>query len=143
MPQFDFTTYSSQIFWFAICFAMLYIFLARKILPRIRDIIADRKKVIDSDINLAKKLEAEIADISKTSQELTRKSESQYKEVLSLAVKNAAVKREEFMQNFKDESQKIIEKSKSEIDDLVKNSKEKSDKLVVDLSNLIETKIFN
>ena len=78
MPQFDFSTYSSQIFWFSICFAILYFFASKIILPRIRDILGDRKVVIDTDISYAKNLEDQIADLQLKSDTLRKSANQEY-----------------------------------------------------------------
>jgi F-type H+-transporting ATPase subunit b len=73
MPQFDFTTYSSQIFWFSICFAILYLAVYFIITPRVQEIFDNRKKIIDGDLSSASKINHEIDSlhtlIQKNSQE--------------------------------------------------------------------------
>ena len=46
MPQLDISTYSSQIFWFFLCFGFLILFIKNKLIPKIDLIIeinADRE----------------------------------------------------------------------------------------------------
>ena len=68
MPQFDFTTYSSQIFWFSICFAILYLAVHFIITPRVRDILNTRKKIIDGDLSEASKINHEIDSLKSLTQ---------------------------------------------------------------------------
>ena len=42
MPQFDFGTFPSQIFWLIVCFAALYFLLAKTVLPKIGAVLEDR-----------------------------------------------------------------------------------------------------
>lgn len=142
MPQFDFSTYSSQIFWFGLCFAVLYWFLAVKILPRIADIIASRKSVIDKDVADFDKLEAEIAEIEKKSSELLSESELDYRQKLERATKKASANRDEFLQKFKRDSDDILAKSKDSLGALIKDSEEKTPKLIEELSILVKKKIL-
>ncbi len=57
MPQFDFSTFPSQIFWLVVCFAALYFLLARTALPKIGGILEARQRKIDDDLERATELE--------------------------------------------------------------------------------------
>ena len=62
-PPFDATTFSSQIFWLVISFAILYLVLSRFILPKLGGIIEERKGKIASDLDEAARMKAE-ADVA-------------------------------------------------------------------------------
>lgn len=143
MPQFDFATYPSQIFWFAICFISLYFFLSKVILPRIKDIIANRNALVEADLVEAKKLESEIFEISQKSHEIFKDAEINYRKSIEDSLKKANVIKEESLQKFKEGSEKMLEKSSKKIDELVASSSDKSAKAAVELTGLIEKKIFN
>jgi F-type H+-transporting ATPase subunit b len=57
MPQFDFATFPSQIFWLLICFAALYFLLARTAIPKIGAVLEARQRKIDDDLERATELE--------------------------------------------------------------------------------------
>ncbi len=57
MPQFDFATFPSQIFWLIVCFAALYFLLARTALPKIGAVLEARQRKIDDDLERATELE--------------------------------------------------------------------------------------
>ena len=59
MPQLDFTTFLPQIFWLFISLSFLYIILSRYALPRVSDVIEERKDIIAQDIDSAKEYSAE------------------------------------------------------------------------------------
>ena len=63
MPQLDFSTFPSQIFWLAIAFVLLYLALDRYLIPRIGGAIEERKDRIADDLDMAarKKAEADAA----------------------------------------------------------------------------------
>lgn len=65
MPQFDFSTFATQIFWLAVTFSVLYFLMARKALPRIREVLLERQDRISTDIEKAEaiKQEAEAAKL--------------------------------------------------------------------------------
>lgn len=57
MPQFDFATFPSQIFWLIVCFAALYFLLGRSALPKIGAVLEARQRKIDDDLERATELE--------------------------------------------------------------------------------------
>lgn len=58
-PPFQGETVASQLFWLAICFAALYVLLARVLLPRIGGAIAERNAIIEKDLDAANRLKNE------------------------------------------------------------------------------------
>lgn len=59
MPQFDPTSFPSQLFWLAVTFAILYLLMAKLALPRIGDLLAERRRKIDEALDAATRLTAE------------------------------------------------------------------------------------
>ena len=60
MPQFDVTTFPSQIFWLIVCFAILCIFMALHLAPRLATTLEGRERRLQEDWERAKTLSAEI-----------------------------------------------------------------------------------
>lgn len=63
MPQLNPEFFASQLFWLAITFVFLFIFLWRISLPRINIVQTKRENKIKEDIKKAKQLQAEAEDI--------------------------------------------------------------------------------
>lgn len=59
LPQLDATTYASQIFWLVISFVLLYIGIARHVLPRMRSVLQQRAFRIESDMQKAEEFRKE------------------------------------------------------------------------------------
>ncbi len=59
LPQFNPEFFTSQLVWLAITFALLYLFLARVALPRIGDVIDERRNRISRDLSEAGRLKGE------------------------------------------------------------------------------------
>jgi F-type H+-transporting ATPase subunit b len=53
MPQLDFTTWPSQVFWLLVSLIVLYFILARVALPRIGGVIEERQDAIEDDLDRA------------------------------------------------------------------------------------------
>lgn len=56
MPQFDTSTFASQIFWLVVIFAIVFIFVWRIVLPRIASTLEDRQRKISDDLARAGEL---------------------------------------------------------------------------------------
>ena len=63
MPQLDFTTFIPQLFWLFISLSVLYLMLSRIALPRISDVIEERKDTITDDLDEAKALSIEAESV--------------------------------------------------------------------------------
>lgn len=59
MPQFDPTTFASQLFWLAVTFVLLYIIVSRYAIPRLGEVLEQRQKTMDDDLERARQLKAE------------------------------------------------------------------------------------
>lgn len=58
-PPFDATTFASQVLWFVIAFAVLYVVMSRVALPQVGSIIDKRRARIDGDLKEAERLKGE------------------------------------------------------------------------------------
>ncbi|GIL39602.1 F0F1 ATP synthase subunit B' [Roseiterribacter gracilis] len=56
MPQFDFSTIPSQIFWLVIAFALMYVLVGRLSFPKIERVVEARAEKIDRDLAEAEEL---------------------------------------------------------------------------------------
>jgi len=56
MPQFEFSTYYSQIFWLILTFGLLYLIVCRFISPAAENIFKNRHSTIENEINEASEI---------------------------------------------------------------------------------------
>lgn len=59
MPQFDPAFFTPQLFWLAILFGTLYVVMARHALPRIGEVLEERQRRIDENLDKAAQMKAE------------------------------------------------------------------------------------
>jgi F-type H+-transporting ATPase subunit b len=142
MPQFDFSTYSSQIFWLIICFSVLYYFATTRILPSIRDIMQERRENTDGNLSKASSLNERISELESEINQLKQKSTAEYKVKIEMVVKEMADLREKKLNELKERISLMNKKSKNEVDEFLKTSEVTYGKAVSDLSNLISNKVF-
>jgi len=143
MPQFDFTTYSSQIFWFCICFATLYLTMHFVVLPRITSIINARKKLVDADTLAANELDHKITELQTRTDYLRKEASQKYHAQLEEAAKNSAKQREKSLEDLKEKVDSMTLKSRQELKNFVANSQNKSESAIQTLVQSIKTKIFS
>ena len=68
MPQLNPASYPSQLFWLGLTFIMMYVLMSRSVLPRISDVLENRRARREGDLALADKLTRE-AQTAKTDYE--------------------------------------------------------------------------
>ena len=63
MPQLDFSTFPNQIFWMVVFCVVLFAIVKIFIIPRMEDIFANRRKVIDGSISKAEEIKQRVEEI--------------------------------------------------------------------------------
>lgn len=62
MPQLDFATYPSQLFWLVIAFSVLFILMWKVAIPRVGEVVEAREQKVRADLERAEQLRDEIAE---------------------------------------------------------------------------------
>lgn len=108
LPQFDTSTFASQLFWLAISFCILYFFFARKILPSISSTLESRQSTIRNDLNQADTLSADVEKTRNDYEQLIASAKTDANSARA-AVENA-IREENEAQSaaFNDKSMKMI-----------------------------------
>ena len=132
MPQLDFSTFLPQIFWLFISLSFLYIVLSRYALPRVSDVIEERKDIIAQDIDSAKEYSVES---EKAIEELNLK--------LSEAKKSSQNLINKSIQDIKEDSEikksSLIKKINNEISEAEGEIKEKKETALAEISSISES----
>ena len=131
MPQLDFTTFLPQLFWLFISLSVLYLMLSKIALPRISDVIEERKDTITDDLDEAKSLSSKahnvVEDLRIKLNEAKIQSQKNLMDERQRNLEKISLKRKEF----EDKVSKDILSSESKI------NKSKSSALV-DISSVAE-----
>ncbi len=121
MPQFDSSSFISQLFWFVLCFSVLYFFMSTIYLPRIRSILKERKEKIENDHNAISTLELKIEELKINTSKLRDSTNSNYKNSIDNSLKQTVLNREEAINNVKKKIEKINAESETNIIQFIKN----------------------
>ena len=89
MPQFEPSSFASQIFWLVVCFAVVFLFAWRIALPRISATIDNRHQRIDGDIARAEELASEAEEVLAAYEAELAKARASAQEQLHLAAEAA------------------------------------------------------
>ena len=100
MPQLDTSSYISQIFWLLVCFCSLWGLLSVFVIPKIADIVEQRKRKIDEYIQKANALNQQAKD-----------SLDKYHAVLEQAEQTS----KEEMQKGRDELQRYLQNAEADL----------------------------
>lgn len=111
-------------------------------MPRITNIINDRKNLIDADVSMARELELKVADIEIKTEELRRSATATYQNKLDNASKNSQKEREELVEKLKEKLNHDAKESRQKLRDFVANSKAGNENLIKNLVQTIKEKIF-
>ena len=65
LPQLDFSSWAGQIFWLIVIFALLYFVLAKFILPKLGNGLAERNEHIADDLDAASRFQKEAEEAEK------------------------------------------------------------------------------
>ena len=132
MPQLDFSTFLPQIFWLFISLSFLYIVLSRYALPRVSDVIEERKDIIAHDIDSAKEYSEE-----------SEKAIEELNLMLSEAKTSSQNLINKSIQDIKEDSEikksSLIKKINNEISEAEGEIKEKKETALAEISSISES----
>ena len=148
MPQLNPEFWISQIFWLTLTFGILYVVLAKLILPKISANLELRRSQIQENIEAAEKQREDSESKLKEYDQIILKSRLEakniFKETREKALKDINLKRETLEKQINEE----LRKAEDEIGILKKNAPEKINKIAIETSseilrNLIGSEINN
>jgi F-type H+-transporting ATPase subunit b len=136
LPQLDSSFYISQLFWLAVCLAVLVIFLKRRVIPRVNSIISRRDTFMAKERSLVENAETEIARMEA---EIERLREDRLRSV-SAIMKGAIEKSDTTLRDqiglMKAENDAIISETRRKLNDELKNL-ESTLKMQIDITTQI------
>lgn len=94
MPQFDPTSFPSQLFWLVVTFVILYVLISRFAIPRIGDVMEQRQKMMDDDLDRAAQLKAEAETAVQTYEKALADARAKAHEVMKAATDEMSRKAE-------------------------------------------------
>ena len=90
MPQFDPSTFASQVFWLVVLFAVFYFLMARVALPRISGVLEERQNKIEDDLLRAEKLRKEAEEVLNEYESALSNARGKAREIIAEASRQAS-----------------------------------------------------
>jgi F-type H+-transporting ATPase subunit b len=115
MPQLDFSTFPNQAFWLVITLLCLFMMVRLLIIPRMDNILANRRKVIEEDLVGAEKF---------------RDAAEELRNALTSEVDSARTRSNEILSKTKQKSKSNYKKGMSEASEMTTKLLVDSDKLI-------------
>ena len=137
LPQLDFTTYPSLIFWSVLSLLSLYLVMSYVITPKISDVINDREQHLQNDLIKAKALKKESDDtLEKVNAQLDQ-TKIDAKSIIEKAVSESQINSEKII---KDLNFKLNEKIEKSLKDIFNEAFELSDLIISKTTNIKSNK---
>ena len=141
MPQLDFSTFPNQIFWLVVFCIVLFAIVKFFIIPRMEDIFANRRKIIDGNIAKAEEIRLRVGEIEKQIEEELRKTKSQCDEIMNISGNNIKEQMAVALENSKMATSQLINEAEGRLKELRDGSEAAIEKISEELATEIIKKI--
>ena len=143
MPQLDFSTFPNQIFWLIVFCVVLFAIVKFFIIPRMEDIFANRRKIIDGNIAKAEEIRIRVSEIEKKIEEELQKAKSQCDEIMNASGLNIKEQMASALEDSKIATSQLINEAESRLKELRDGSESAIEKISEELASDIIKKITN
>ena len=141
MPQLDFSTFPNQIFWLVVFCVVLFAIVKFFIIPRMEDIFANRRKIIDGNIAKAEEIRLRVSEIEKQIEEELQKAKSQCDEIMNTSGNNIKEQMALALEDSKIATTQLISEAEGRLKELRDGSEAAIDKISEELASEIISKI--
>ena len=149
LPQLDFNTYPSLIFWSIVSLILGYLLMRYLVTPNIKSILNNRETNIQNDLVKAKTSSQETEKIKEniinSQTELKSRAQSIINQALSETKQNIEKKEKELQQKLNEKvikaERKIMDTQKSVVKEVINNAEELTTKVIQNLTDLKYDKV--
>ena len=141
MPQLDFSTFPNQIFWLVVFCVVLFALVRFFIIPRMEDIFANRRKIIDGNIAKAEEIRLRVSEIEKQIEEELQKAKSQCDEIMNTSGNNIKEQMALALEDSKIATTQLINEAEGRLKELRDGSEAAIEKISEELASEIISKI--
>ena len=142
MPQLDFSTFPNQIFWLVVFCIVLFAIVKIFIIPRMEDIFANRRKIIDGNIAKAEEIRQRVSEIEKQISEEIQKAKVQCDEIMSASGNNIKDQMASALEDSKVATSQLIKEAEGRLKELRDGSETAIEKISEELASEIMRKII-
>lgn len=143
MPQLDYSTFSSQIFWLIVVFFILYLFISKKFIPAIFSIFEDRYTRINRSLDYASKIRDQAKAKEEAFTSLLNNARAKASDIIEKASEKAANVEKKSKEDLEKEVKVLKREFEEHINGFEKNSKENVIEMSSDITISIVKKILD
>ena len=141
MPQLDFSTFPNQIFWLVVFCIVLFAIVKLFIIPRMEDIFANRRKIIDGNIAKAEEIRIRVSEIERQIEDELQKAKSQCDEIMNISGNKIKEQMAAALEESKMTTNQLIKEAEGRLKELRAGSEAAIEKISEDLASEIIKKI--
>ena len=141
MPQLDFSTFPNQIFWLVVFCVVLFAIVKLFIIPRMEDIFANRRKIIDGNIAKAEEIRIRVSEIEKKIEEEIQKAKLQCDEIMNSSGLNIKEQMASALEDSKIATSQLINEAEDRLKELRDGSEIAIERISEELASDIIKKI--
>ena len=141
MPQLDFSTFPNQIFWLVIFCIILFAIVKLFIIPRMEDIFANRRKIIDGNIAKAEEIRLRVSEIEQQIEEELTKAKAQCDDIMNASGSNIKEQMTIALEDSKLATSQLIKEAEERLKTLRDGSETAIEKISEELASEIINKL--
>ena len=141
MPQLDFSTFPNQIFWLVVFCVILFAIVKLFIIPRMEDIFANRRKIIDGNIAKAEEIRIRVSEIERQIEDELQKAKSQCDEIMNISGNNIKEQMAAALEESKMTTTQLIKEAEGRLKELRAGSEAAIEKISEELASEIIKKL--
>ena len=141
MPQLDFSTFPNQIFWLVVFCVVLFAIVKFFIIPRMEDIFANRRKIIDGNIAKAEEIRLRVGEIERQIEEELKKTKSQCDEIMNTSGNNIKEQMSQALEDSKIATSQLLNEAEERLKKLRDGSETAIEKISEELAKEIIKKV--
>jgi F-type H+-transporting ATPase subunit b len=141
LPQFDPSTFASQVFWLILSFGLMYVFFAKKTIPDIANILKRRSAHIEHDIATAQKLRESAEEAKARFERAVSEAQQKSTSIFLKADQDVKVKVTSALEEFKGRSLLRLKDTEDFIDKSKKDAMESIHQVAAEVASMAAEKI--
>ena len=141
MPQLDFSTFSNQAFWLIVTVTCLFMMVRFLIIPRMDNILANRRKVIEEDLIGAEKFKEAAEELSKSITEEIDESRVRANDIIGKSKEKIKQNRQKGLQEAAEITEALLIQSDKTIQKMQKEANKQIEKISSELVPEIVVKL--
>lgn len=141
LPQLDFTTYTSQIFWMFVFFIVLYVFFAKKTLPEISSTVETRRDKIEGDLDNAQTLKEQAEKVQGEYEDALQAARLKASETFKASEEQIKADNNAKLDAFKGRAQKLTQDTEAKLHTAKENALADTQSVAAEIASIAAEKI--